>query len=397
MNLTMTQPKDVYFFCCIGGDLLISAGISKILKELDPNLNTTLLLPAHPRVFGKMHDYYIFFDQVIELPFCSFNINPLKTVPKVLEFKKSLSHIPFPDKSLFFIFDVYELADLIFYNTIYKLKDGKGFKISLITAFDNDEVSPKNRDIVIGGTILKSMYSLLFTKTLFYEFKTKQSNFAGINYYKTRCDLQICINDSKFHSFPLKIEKNISYPPNIFLEETVNVGPFLKIFKEEVIIFLVDSFAAATSTNYWEITNEIILHLSVLGYQIYAKDHPSAPKSNLKQGIGNIKVRFLDSNLNLEEIFIGNKENIKAVLGYGSTALITASWLGIQAINLSELYMFSEILKKRFKNFMDLGSGILTPQVLADVDDLEKMLKADNLISNKNLTIEWARIMSRLN
>ena len=393
----MTQPKDVYFFCCIGGDLLISAGISKILKELDPNLNTTLLLPAHPRVFGKMHDYYIFFDQVIELPFCSFNINPLKTVPKVLEFKKSLSHIPFPDKSLFFIFDVYELADLIFYNTIYKLKDGKGFKISLITAFDNDEVSPKNRDIVIGGTILKSMYSLLFTKTLFYEFKTKQSNFAGINYYKTRCDLQICINDSKFHSFPLKIEKNISYPPNIFLEETVNVVPFLKIFKEEVIIFLVDSFAAATSTNYWEITNEIILHLSVLGYQIYAKDHPSAPKSNLKQGIGNIKVRFLDSNLNLEEIFIGNKENIKAVLGYGSTALITASWLGIQAINLSELYMFSEILKKRFKNFMDLGSGILTPQVLADVDDLEKMLKADNLISNKNLTIEWARIMSRLN
>jgi hypothetical protein len=359
------MSKNVYFFCCTGGDALICSGISKIIKDLDYEYKTTLLLPAHPRVKGKSDSLSIFFDDIIELPFCYFSSNPFLTLKEAFSFRKSILDIRFPDKSLFFMFDVYELAELIFYDTIYNLQNQR--KITILSAFDGGELNKKNRKILLKGTILKSFYSIILTQNLFYEFKTKNSNFAGLNFYDTKCDLQICINRSQYVSDPIKLIRNVSYPPNIFINNHLYLDYFLKLFeREKVIILLVESIYAAGSKDYWIITNTIIDNLLLSGYKVFIKDHPSA-KLNFEVNINSKFVYILDNKLNLEEIFIGNRDNIVAVLGYGSTALITASWLGICSINLSELYHFDGYIKARFKNFVSLGSDVVTLSSLSDI------------------------------
>lgn len=393
-------PERVYyFFCCIEGDLLIHAGISQIIKKIDPFLKTTILFPKHSRIENKVEKYKIFFDEVIHLPFCHFDTNLFKGIKRANYFKDVLNNISFQDRSIFFMFDVYEFVELLFYHRVQELRKTKRCKLAIVSAFDAGEALPDKRSLVIGGTVFKSFYSLLYGQKMFYEYKTKKTSMSGIHYYDTVCDANLALGNSWAHSDSKQNIKNLLYPPIMlqddikglyFNTKDINAGKFFLVLVDTEII-------SHQIKDYWKKMKILTEYLSShYPYKIVVKDHPGMI-SDAATHLKNKNILIFDMHVNAEELYLNAKENIIAVLGYGSTALLTASYFGITAVNISEYLGFDENIIKRFKIFMKLsGNEIIEIKNLDDLISIDFNRSSGRTSSQKDVLNSWGPVLTAL-
>ncbi|MFA6924571.1 MAG: hypothetical protein WC223_10000 [Bacteroidales bacterium] len=385
--MNIEEKKHYYFYCCIENDLLINAGISQIIKLTNPKSFNTLLVTSHPRIINKFSKYSQYFDDVIQLPFCSFSKNIFYELRKANKLIKSLKNIEFNNNSILFMFDIYDFADLIVYK---KIKENRNTKTAIVTAFERDELNPKSRTIVLKGTILKSFYSLLFTRKLFYEYKTKDSQYDGINYFLAKPDIQICINNSNYRTKAKAIYKEIPSPSVL-----LNSNNFNNIIEgNDAIIIFIESSVVSRLRDYWNILNKIINKLKINNNNIYIKDHPNSKITNYTELIGN-DIKIIDSKVPAEELFIKHSENISSVFAHGSTALITASWFGIKGYDLTSLFSFSKSMINRFNKFLELGDNISLIDNINKLDNIKKG-KTNPKIDKNHIISKWAEVVKSI-
>src|ERR1035437_6788114 len=219
--------KKFVFIASIEGDLLIFSALSKLIKEISPISQTILLLPGLERVIGKINEYKVFFDKIIEIEPLYFSINPVVLLRNIQNIKKLFYVLQSYNESIFFLFDIYNLNELAVYSFIQMSKNAK---MVTVTAFEGDEIDFKNLQLVLKGTLIKSLYSFVLVKKLFYEYRIKNSSNAGINYFSAQTFLQLCIKNSKFRNSFEKYYGNLPYPPKFLHEDKPNI-----IFKNKIV------------------------------------------------------------------------------------------------------------------------------------------------------------------
>ncbi|MDQ7949311.1 MAG: polysialyltransferase family glycosyltransferase, partial [Pedobacter sp.] len=143
--------------------------------------------------------------------------------------------------------------------------------------------------------------------------------------------------------------------------------------------------------DYWEDTGTMIRKLRMNGYELFLKDHPLSTVR--LQDVITEEVKIIPGKLHIEELFLGYKDEIKAICGYGSTALLTASWLGIHAVDLSALYHFPELLKERFRIFVSMGENIRTVYSVDQLDNIGQLTDREISLPVSELYQEWENIM----
>jgi hypothetical protein len=352
---------------------LICAGLSQIVKQRNPKAVTTLLLPDHPRVKNKLAHYYHNFDKVIHLPYCWFSSNIVGGFKRGNVFLQSLRQVQIPDRSILFMFDIFELTELLTYaEYARKRKQGK-LKIVSLSAFDTGESQPENVSLLLARSVLSSIYSLRYLGKLFREYRTRNTEAGNIRFFHASWDYQCCVERSyPLRSRPLRVFSSLPYPAAYMKSARSPRSEYLNtLISGNACLILVDSqfppYASVPRESYWQRVTELIAFLKQ-NYDmiIYVKNHPGYP-GDAEEWIQDSDVKFIDQEISAEEIYIASGSKIRCVFSYGSTALITASWLGIPALNVSEFLGVHDPLLERWNRFLSIGNEIVHIGTLQDL------------------------------
>jgi hypothetical protein len=368
--------KNYYFISNIEGDFLICAGMSQLIKSVKHNAKTIMIMPEHPRVKNKMQNFYKCFDEVLILPFVNLNKNLFKGIKECNYFIKEFRKIHMPKESNIFMFDIYELNEMLIYSNLIKKQNKNKLKINCISAFESGESNKDNISLVWINSIFLSFYSLIYAKKIFREYKTKNTSSSGLHFFKANWDNMLCIQDALPNRSKFKqIYTNLPYPP--FFIKIDNINEFAKsknIISGDCFIILVASdipkMTSIKPEHYWGQINNLIEYLSSrYEYPIYVKNHPGFPDDSEKW-IKNKRVLFIDKEALTEELYLLHGKAIKGVFAYCSTGLLTASWLGIKSINIDEYLGIKGQILKRFKKFMNLSQNIKNITYLEALDGI---------------------------
>lgn len=396
----MEKEQNYFFVCTIETDFLICAGITSIIKGLNGNSKCHVLIPKHERVRSKLENYYSCFDKVIILPFCSTKRNILNGFKECKYFLSKFRQIKIPHSSVFVMFEIYELPDLLIYNEIRKQYYKKKVKRVLISAFQNEEAYPENVQIDYKASLLQGFYSLLFSKKLFQVYKTKGTNASGIKHYSANWHFQLCLEGAKkSRANSINDIMELPYPAKF-----INVKNKLDLLEESSILILVTTMISQNGSIYqniyWERINQLIAFLrNKYNSIIYIKNHPGSPYDHSTELLDDKKVRNIDKEICAEEIYLTNRNKIRAVFGDGSTALITASWLGIKAFNVIRYLNLGlgEPILKRLDDFMSIGSDIENIQSLDEINIPEiKMDKDKNRLLEEMQRKVWEKVIENI-
>jgi len=396
------KTKQHYFFTsCIEGDLLICAGISKILREKSKNVITTLLMPEHPRVKNKMSDYYKYFDEVILLPFCQPMRNIYRGIKTCLFLIRKLKQIVVPQNSIFLMFCIYDLSEMLIYSFMTAKRDSTIKRIS-ISAFESGESQPNNVTILLKNTILLSFYSLLFSRKLFFVYKTRNSSAVGIHYFPTTWDIELCFgNSEKTRSEASSVLYNVPYPVLPLVSKFLEGDNDEQLIKEESFVILVDSllpnYMDILPEFYWAQVNNLINYLeNNFSYKIVLKNHPQYGHDTEKW-ISSKNVNYINYNISAEDIYLRYLQKIKGIFGCGTTGLITASWLGINSYHVRFLCKEGSFME-RLNKFMRIGSDIVH---IGNLNELRKISVRDDTVDIKRVSSQiskrWSEIVDIIN
>ena len=269
------------------------------------------------------------------------------------------------------MFEIYEFPDLLIFNEIRKQYRKKRLKRVLISAFQNEEAYAENVQIDYKASILQGVYSLLFSKKLFQAYKTKGTNESGIKHYSANWHFQLCLEGArKSRANSINDIMELPYPAKF-----INVKNKLDLLEENSILILVTTIISQNDSIYqniyWERINQLIAFLrNRYNSIIYIKNHPGSSFNHSTEWIDDKKVRNIDKEICAEEIYLANRNKFRAIFGDGSTALITASWLGIKSFNVNR-YLdmgMGEPILKRLDDFMCIGSDIKNIKTLDEIN-----------------------------
>lgn len=394
----MKKKATHYFFLCnIENDVLICAGISNVIKKMSSESQCHLLLPEHPRVKNKMGKYYEYFDEIIILPYCFVTKNIIRGIYDCNKFLSQFRQIIIPESSIFFMFNIYELTELLIYNEIKKPDFKTRIKRVVISAFESGESDPENVRLEYKKSIFYSIYSLLFCHNFFRVYKTINTNATGIHYYPAKWHFQLCIEDSK-EARTNSINNYMGLPyPTVFLKpknQTV-------LLEDNSLLILVNStiprIASIPKEIYFDRVNDLIEFL-LKNYknQIYVKDHPGF-HSESKKWIRSEDVRHIDKEITVEELCLSNKDNLMAIFGYASTGLITASWMRIRVFNMSKYFGIQGALLERWGNFMSIASKIKNVDNLNEIRLSQQDMKTmeNERLEERRLKV-WEQVIQRI-
>jgi len=383
----------VYFFCVIEGDLMICASISKILKIKFNDIETTLLLPDHPRIRGdKMKFYYQFFDCVINLPYCTFSKDIFSGMKKGLKFKKIINKFVFAKNSIIFMFDIFTLPDLIIYHRIQQLRRNKIIKLGIITPFISSQFDHDKLSVIIKDTLINTIYSIFLAGGKILKSNNIKSTKFKNKVLKQYADVVLAIEKSNIRTEGESVYKNMLYPvPAIDYKQKSDIE--LKFSKS--ILILISSIHGKRWNNYWVKVQKILSEISkIKGFNLLIKDHPGTI-SLAKKYLNNFNFILLDNKLNAEQIYLNKKLNIQTVVGYGSTALLTASWMGLQTVDYTKLLGYPKATLQYYNNFLKIGKSIVK------LDNLDELKNIDFGKSVKGTSVneildQWTIIMDRI-
>lgn len=384
----MSVSKNYYFVSNIEGDFLICAGVSQLIKRVKQNAKTIMLMPEHPRVQNKMQDYYKCFDEVLILPYVSFNKNLLKGIKECNYFIEEFKKIEIPKESSIFLFDIYELSELLIYSNLAKNRSKNKLKINCISAFEVFDPNKNDLTLLWLKSMFLSFYSLVYAKKKFLNYKTKNTSTPGNLFFKANWDISLCIQEAVSNSSNFKqIYSNLNYPPIFISKDNSNdIINRKSVISENCFIILVATSIpwvySITAEHYWGQINNLIDYLcSRHEYSIYVKNHPGFPGESGKW-IKNKRVSFIDNQVFSEELYLDYGKYIKGVFGYGSTGLLTASWFGIESINLDQYLGASGEKLNRVKKFMKLAPDIKS---ILHLENLDEINFRDEVDMNKKL------------
>ena len=383
-----------YFVPLTEFEFLIMAGVSQIVKKYYEG-RSVLLLPSHPRVKNKMERYYSQFDEVVKLPFCTYNFNLVKGYRAFLACRKIIKHYPFAQNSILFMVSSRQLIQMLILNYFKKrCRDKAPVFVQIFPYAENKE----NMKLDFMTSIMMNCYSLFIRKFILCIRDKEQPSYYG---YWTRPDWDARIyiehtgNNGNFTTF-----QNVPFPIDFIKRENVRFLSFVCL-KGNAVIFFLDStlprLHGISDAQYWKVTNEMIESIICNNpdINVYVKLHPNCDESDV-EGIELKNIIVLEKDIAAEEYYIANQDKIVAVFSTASTALLSASWMGIPAYNFSDMVGYKGILRERFIKYLLPGNNIKHLKNMNGVRNLDlRDTKNDSVSLEINLA-KWKHVFDTI-
>ena len=374
--------KTCYFFCTIEGDLLIFSSICKLLKAYNRDIKAILILPTHNRITDNIiNKYETQFDTLIRLPSASMSSNLFKGIKYNINYIKSLKEIALEKKSLVFVFDLYKMSEILFYTYVKKISKVKNnsIKIVTVTPYLSNPFSKNRAKILFFKTIVSSFYSIIFANMkLILRFRIKGTKLKGFLKFKQETDYQINIGKSKNRTISDNLIKNIAYPISVFdFNEVITFAN-----NKPSIIVLVSTLQGNRDPKYWDGVKSLFNKLKERkdDFNILIKDHPAVDSKFFEYIKKDSSFFMLDSTISSEVFYLNKDLDIKYVFGYGSTAMLTASWLGIKCYDYTNILHFNDCMKDYYNDFLKLGNDIIFIKKLNQISNIQ--------LNNYNINFE---------
>lgn len=376
----LIKQRTVYFYVLIEVDLMLMASISLILNKVNPSVSRILILPEHTRVAGfKMEMFFNCFDEVIRFPFYSVPLKPQSVVASIKHskaFQRSISYIDFHKDDCLLMFDCFKFNDLILLNHFKK----RGGKIAVISSFVGNQFNIKNLQVVWAESFMLYILSSFFAgKRRMYFTKRRESRMTGYYITKDTVDFTIQVEGSnRILNSNRQAFVNLPYPLH---QLTTLYSSYPQ--GQKSVLFLVSSIHGKRWENYWSDVIPIIKEVVSKDIKVFIKDHPNT-KSDIEKYILSDKIHIVDNTLNAEQIYLNPSYNVVCVIGYGSTALVTASWFNIKTLNYSKLVNYPAGDQSYYNDFLQLGKNIENINSLQQIVDLDiENLQQRNQMNDK--------------
>ncbi len=378
----------IYFYANIEIDLTIISSIALILKKKSSNLNKELILicPLTKRLMDdRMSEVYYIFDKVIKIPYDDIHehiIHFPKSLYRIFNFKSFFKKINLEKDALFFCFDAFTYTDVIVFNEVQKAK----CKLIVLSAFVGKRFDRSKLRIEWHSTIVYSLFSLLISKPVrFLNCKIKNTDLSGYKIFYGKPDYVIKIETSNSILNPkIKFFEKLPLPiPILFNKNQFEDNRKLKL------LMLVSTMHAERHDNYWSHVRSIIRNLPQ-NILVFIKDHPQAV-SKAKEELEGFELNFSDKKENMELFVL--KNNISTVLGHGSTGLITASWMGLNVYDYTNILNYKESLNKYYDEYLEMGYNIVR---LSDIDELKINNFKRPLNNRKKILNSWTNVLAEI-
>lgn len=258
-----------------------------------------------------------------------------------------------------------------------------------VSAFEGNEFEKSRRAIVFSGTVIQSMVSLTLLKKIFWEYRTKRTEYRWLRFMRVKVDYQICIMRSKHRNYYDRIFTGLPYPPILFLTDKIDDMPSL-IDHSRSILLLLNSQLETHLEKYHEKIQKLVetIHSILPDYHIYLKDHPNYRGKKLSYA-GLEYLTVINSSIAAEQIYIKDKDKIGLVIGYGTTSLITASWFGLMAVHISEYLGFSAPVTFRYNEFISFGENIMNMKDLRQLRTIALKNARNVVLSEHEIISQW--------
>lgn len=388
--------KNFYFVPLTEFEFLIMAGISQVIKKYYAG-KTTLLLSAHPRVRNKMENYYKQFDEVTFFPYCNYRRNLIKGYRDFLLCYNAITKYQFQPNSILFMVSSRQLVQAIFLKLFKKkCKDSISYFVQVLPYAENKQ----NMRVNLARSIFMNCYSTVFLQRFIYcVCDRKHPGYIG---YRAKPDWDFRINIEQYtdETGNFITFHNTPFPVSFIDRSTVDFSQGACLKKRGVIFFLdtlIPRFHGIDEDRYWNVANEIISAIikNNQDINVYVKLHPACDEDEVSQLIRS-DVIWLDKDIFAEEYYLANQKKILAVFSTGSTALLSASWMGIPAYSYSDMVGYTGSLRQRFVKYLSLGKDIRHIHNL-DEAAMIKFIKKEGETWCLDLKMEkWKRVIDRI-
>jgi len=390
----------ICFFCVIEGDLMIFSSISKLIKTNNSILNIKLIVPSHPRIANNIVEKYTsYFDEVIRLPQVNISKNIIRSIKEIIDYRKELKKINTETVSFVFIFDLYKLSEILFYSYIRKLQKKKiNFpKLVTITPYLSNPFKNKRAKLLLYESIIASFYSFFFANgKIIRRYKIRGTKLTGFLKFSQKVDYQLNLENSSHRTIAGKVIKNLSYP--VPLLDTNEKFDLFDASKPSIFV-LVSTLHGNINPHYWAVMQEFFnaINQYANNFNILIKDHPGT-ESKLFRYVKKLESYYLlDSKISAEVFYLNEKLNVKYVFGYGSTAILTASWMGIKSFDYTHMLNYNNFMLDYYDDFLRLGNDITQ---LKSIKELQKIhisnYKIDFEERKKIITEGWLKTLKTL-
>jgi hypothetical protein len=405
MNSLGTAPN--YFFMPLTGrEFWVQAGVARVIRALSPESELVLLLPDHPRVRGTVYEELseVFFDARIDLPCPGFSLRSVpESVRDIADFKSKVKQICFGPNAVTFLCDMGHPIHFLFCRTAEPGRDGRRpFVVNLLT------FKVEMKRLALGLNIRKTLSTNAYTLPM--------SRVFVRWYHLLSTKTPYCYTWSpKLHDLRVRIEhdlededgfptiQRVPYPVMSSLDSPIK-NQALSV-DDGAVILLVDGSLFAegyieSEESYWDNVAQVARTLvSIFGAgRVYAKAHPETPKRCDPQlrGLG---LRILDKMVPMEVLFLVQGAAISAVVGNGSTSLITASWSGIAAYDISGLVGVKPGVIDDLTDFFSQAPSIKTIESIVDMRTVltrERAVATTDTTERSSAEERWADVLSHI-
>ncbi len=371
-----------YFFAFVPFQIIPCLGIAQIAKSVNPSVKTTLIIADHPYVKDVQLDYINQFDSVYRLPYCYYEKNIFRGVFQAWKFWNAIKKVPIEPNSIFSFVIGGELVHLLYRRRIEKIPNV--LKVRLYHATSIWGKKNKNTRLILIRTILTMFYSCLAGGPMVKVYGDPKRRGMIDWDFRNYQDVDIIfdtVNTEFIETAKNKFE-NMPYPGKfINLPQKEN---HIELPKNAIIYFLSTDYwlGALGETQYWQYHNKILDNIARENKDcpLYVKLHFLEPEESLK----NIKInnyKAINKKYSAEEIYLYNKEKIKAVYSMSSTACLNASYFGIPSFVTYPLLPASTYVKEAWDIYFSSA-----PKFFSRIKNWQEFEKISNISPNNKFS-----------
>lgn len=385
------MSRNLFFYSNIETDLIINSSIALIVRKLKKNYKTILIHPKSDRLSHKsIVNYYQFFDEVKCINFFDIPSHAagfFKGIKMISSAKKEIQKIKVTSNDKLIMFDTFKYMDVLFFNYLKKNK----CEIVIISAFVGDRFKKSNLKVRWHQTLVYNLYSILqLNFKMYIDYMLKNTNLGGYRIYNHKPEYCIAIESSNT-LMNSKIESfyGLSFPALLLFNQLFNENK--RKLATNNILLVVSSLHGKRSKTYWCYVRKILNYISD-DFNIYVKDHPQG-KSQLKNELKSDKYFELEQKENMEKLIF--EYNIDTVVGYSSTGLITASWMGLRVYDYTSILDYDIEVKDYYKNYLKMGKNIT---FINDIKEIKSIItnRSSKIDYGNKRFIDWNKLLKTL-
>ncbi len=376
-----------YFHAIRQVDIIISLGLTQLMRELDKDIKFELLITHYPQLYKydqlRLGDY---FDRVHHLPYCNYEKNVIKGLKQAIRHKQAIKKIEIPKESVFFFFDDSELSCLNLYRHIDELRK-KHYRIKSYHLVY--QLNPLKYNLLgniktsLWRSLALSFYSLLFYgRMLRYQYVPGSVNIGNRLLGTAMFAKEIFFNRSSPPGYKSEYEKMSLTLDQIKFSDQEQVLSL----PEDTILFIGHNLVTyiPERERFSSIMNEVLgrIRAAYPANQLFMKWHPHDTQDDY-QGVSLAGITMIDQKEYLEKVIIFNAGRIKAVFSFFSSANFCSAALGIPSYYLYPLLQ----LKHRHADYLDallfdaeptgFIKKVTKPEEIRIADTLKDELDAD--------------------